>query len=73
MEKRCPKCETKKDVSEWYANRAQYDGLSSYCKTCTDQISRERSKTPQGRNQPAKRKRWADGQMRIIKPRGSDY
>ena len=69
MEKRCPKCETKKDVSEFYENKASYDGLTSYCKECEKAIQ----KTTESRNQPSKRKRWAEAQMRIIKPRGSDY
>ena len=69
MEKRCPKCETKKDVSEFYENKATYDGLMQYCKSCWLAYS----KTPECRNMPGNRKRWADGQMRIIKPKGSDY
>lgn len=32
--KRCPKCDTVKDVSDFYANRASLDGLQSYCKPC---------------------------------------
>jgi len=53
MEKRCPKCETKKDVSEFYENKASYDGLTSYCKECEKAIQ----KTTESRNQPSKRKR----------------
>jgi hypothetical protein len=69
MQKRCPKCDTKKDVSEFYENKARYDGLTSYCKTC----DAEQSKTAGRRNAPSQRKKWGDSTAKRLHLRGSDY
>ncbi len=56
MLKRCPKCEIQKDViTEFHVNRQAYDGLCTYCKTCSNEINR----TVQARNQPARLRNWA--------------
>lgn len=36
MQKFCGKCQLTKDVSDFYKNRARYDGYSSQCKSCSD-------------------------------------
>lgn len=32
--KRCPDCDTEKPLSEFYKNKARYDGVQSVCKLC---------------------------------------
>lgn len=32
--KRCARCDTIKPVTEFFANKARYDGLSGYCRPC---------------------------------------
>jgi len=32
--KRCPKCDTWKDIDSFYKNRSQKDGRQAYCKPC---------------------------------------
>lgn len=41
MEKFCPKCKIQKDVSAFSKDRAQSNGLSSYCKPCETIQKRE--------------------------------
>jgi hypothetical protein len=69
MQKRCAKCDTKKEVSEFYKNRAAYDGLTTYCKECES----VRGKTPEQRNTPSKLKKWADSTLRRLHLDESDY
>jgi 5-methylcytosine-specific restriction endonuclease McrA len=38
--KHCPKCNIKKNVSEFYKNKARTDGFQSWCKTCLDKKSK---------------------------------
>jgi hypothetical protein len=73
MQKRCPKCETKKDVSEFYRNKGAYDGLSSYCSECQKQKEADASKTTKRRNQPAQRKRWAEQTVKMLRLDDKDY
>ena len=39
--KTCPKCGETKPVSEFPKRRASPDGLNTYCKTCSNSISKE--------------------------------
>lgn len=39
--KQCYKCSEFKETSEFYKNRARYDGFSTYCKRCELKISKE--------------------------------
>lgn len=32
--KHCPECDTTKEVSGFYKNKARYDGIQSICKVC---------------------------------------
>lgn len=32
--KKCPKCNTTKEVTEFYGNTARYDGVAPHCKAC---------------------------------------
>lgn len=73
MHKRCAACGETKDLAEWYENRAAYDGLGSYCKACTNKKSDEKRRTPEDKNKPQNRAKWADGMMRAIRPKGKDY
>lgn len=41
MTKRCPKCNTEKEVCEFGKNKAKPDGLQSVCKTCKKQYNRK--------------------------------
>jgi len=34
--KRCPKCNTVKDPDEFYIDRGRIDGLTNYCKSCSN-------------------------------------
>ncbi len=34
INKRCPKCEQAKPISEFYKNNSKKDGYACYCKTC---------------------------------------
>jgi hypothetical protein len=48
MEKTCPKCKVVKDYSDFYKSKAEYDGLSSYCKLCAQAATKEyREKHPE--------------------------
>lgn len=38
-EKYCPRCQQVKKKSEFHRNRAQDDGLQSYCKSCQNEIT----------------------------------
>lgn len=38
--KYCPKCEIEKQHSEFYSNKARYDGLHSWCKSCSKSNNR---------------------------------
>lgn len=38
--KYCPKCDTKKDESNFYRNPKSRDGLQSYCKDCEKETQR---------------------------------
>lgn len=40
-EKCCPRCESVKSASAFYADKTKSDGLSSYCKTCRKFVSSE--------------------------------
>ena len=40
--KRCPKCETEKETTEFYKNKRTKDGLKSWCKECHLNDSRSR-------------------------------
>lgn len=42
MTKKCPKCNEEKLKSEFYTNRASYDGLGSYCKKCQNEAFKQR-------------------------------
>jgi hypothetical protein len=39
--KRCPKCDTLKEVKEFNKHRNSPDGLQGYCKTCSSRAGRE--------------------------------
>jgi hypothetical protein len=46
--KHCAKCNTTKDESEFYSNRAKADGLHIYCKECSKKAKNEwRAKNPE--------------------------
>lgn len=34
LQKRCPRCQKVKSISEFHRNRGSYDGLNTYCKLC---------------------------------------
>ena len=37
--KRCPKCNEYKTLNNFYKNKSRKDGLSAYCKICTNQLN----------------------------------
>lgn len=39
--KKCPKCNTEKDVTEFHKNKKTGDGLNCYCKECTTAAQRK--------------------------------
>lgn len=43
--KYCPKCDSWKELSEFYVNKKHKDGLNSCCKSCQSELSKERRKT----------------------------
>jgi hypothetical protein len=47
--KNCRKCNITKDHEEFYNNRRLKDGKCSYCKVCTNKISKDFNKTEKGR------------------------
>ena len=47
--KYCPKCDTSKDELEFYNNKAQPDGLESYCKPCKKEAVAVYHKTNKGK------------------------
>jgi len=62
MVKYCKKCNTNKDISEFYKNKHHKDGLTSYCKKCHSEISCQYAKTKKGKeivNKSAKK--WQRG------------
>jgi len=70
MLKRCPKCKIQKDVTtEFHVNNAAYDGLCSYCKTCSNEINR----SVEGKNQPARRREWGRKIAKHLRINGRDY
>lgn len=68
-QKKCSRCKTAKDVAEFYKNVSAYDGLNTYCKEC----DKERQRTPEVRNYPSNRKRWANKLADHLRLNGSDY
>lgn len=46
--KRCPKCDTQKDESEFSKDKSKCDGLQSYCKPCDSKRQVAWIKTKQG-------------------------
>lgn len=54
--KRCPKCETIKDVAAFGANRANRDGLQTYCRVCAvETVMQSRQKDPTSHRESSKR------------------
>lgn len=45
MTKICPKCSTSQDSSCYYSDKSKSDGLSTYCKICRNQKSKEYAKS----------------------------
>ena len=67
--KRCFRCKNEKPVSQFYKDTSKRDGLQSYCKDCES----EKQKTPESRNQPSRRKSWAEGMFQTLRLNDSDY
>lgn len=53
--KRCPGCESEKDSSLYYVDRASSDGLSCRCKSCIDAHQALKPKTPERNRIDARR------------------
>jgi len=57
--KHCTKCKQTKPLSQFNRNRARYDGVSVYCKSCMKLTRDEWRKTPDGRKKHnAQFQRW---------------
>lgn len=48
MKKRCPKCKRSFPLSQFAKNRAQKDGLQTYCRACHKKTTQKVRSTPHG-------------------------
>lgn len=69
MQKRCSRCETTKDVSEFNSNVAAYDGLSTYCRPCEAAYKR----SVEYKNSASQRRAYSKSMMRHLRIKPSDY
>ena len=69
MQKKCGRCQVRKDVAEFDTNNTRYDGLDSTCKCC----KAEKQRSVESKNRPVNRMNWADRMLRRLRIRGSDY
>ena len=54
--KRCPRCQRELPRSDFHANKARYDSVSTYCKECNRKALSESSKTDKGKARS--RRKW---------------
>ena len=50
MKKRCPKCKEEKHLSEFYKDKNRVDGLTCYCKICSNNNTRKYYNPEKARN-----------------------
>ena len=48
VEKYCSKCKTDKSIADFYRNKSRYDGVDSYCKSCSNLLKVDFRKTKKG-------------------------
>ena len=60
MIKHCNKCNNDKDISMFYKDRTQKNGIRSCCKKCDDITTEIWRKKNKGKYLARQRKRWAD-------------
>ena len=66
--KRCPKCKSIKETSEFYVRPAMKDGFSCWCKKCNIESSKRWESTPAGKvATKAKYKRWKQNNPDSVK------
>ena len=58
--KECPRCETRKDHSEFGVNRAKEDGLQAYCKSCMKSYQSKRKESLDKTKPPGWKQKTAD-------------
>lgn len=72
--KKCSRCQTNKELSQFSKNRARYDGLCNYCKDCTRSHTLEWSKSPNGQSSRTKSyKRYSQTEGGKITRRLADH
>jgi hypothetical protein len=71
--KRCSSCKQKKSIDQFHRNSAKSDGLQNFCKQCDNAYHSKRSKTAEGKNQPARRKAWAESTFKGLGLSDADY
>ena len=65
--KKCPKCDTQKEESEFHNNKARYDRLESYCKPCKIKLTTDYQRTPKGQIVESKRRKTKRGRSTSLK------
>ena len=46
--KPCPRCNTRKPLTDFPKNKRMFHGVNSYCKPCTNEMQKSRRSTPEG-------------------------
>jgi hypothetical protein len=64
MTKVCPKCDSEKAKTDFYKNRASYDGVSSHCKICQNVAAKERYKRNPEKYKQAQKARMQNPEYR---------
>lgn len=49
FERRCPRCDTVKPITEFARNRSRPDGRGAYCRPCHRDVFAEYRRSPKGR------------------------
>lgn len=65
--KKCTKCETEKDTSDFNKNKKLPDGLAYYCRACSKIMQSQRYEKLHGISQPLKRNRMLSTEERFAK------
>ena len=62
--KRCPQCEEHKDLSEFYKNCTQFEGVTAQCKTCCKaNAARRRAENPEVTREEVRQARKRNGKQ----------
>lgn len=72
MQKKCPKCNTVKDLDEFYKNRTKKDGHTVYCKACISAYSKEYHSTHKEECRERLNK-WRNENREYVRQRDRDY